>query len=498
MFVRKGKLWLTRFALLLLMLALLIQIPVLPVAAVQGDGTQAVVPLRFPDVSDKAWYAADLRFITSDARRILEGSTDGHFYPENKLSVEQFLKCVVVAANQRPAASGGHWARPFIEKANEMGIVTSNQFSSYQAEITRGEMAVVIASAFVPMTGETKPSVDHAVVSKRMKDYGLISENQREAVCMAYSIGILTGMPDGKFHPEGILSRAEAVAVIRRVIDPSARIKVMTDPKDPVDPLDPGSSGVSGTSEVWSDKAFQEFMSTDEWKKYLNPNTIAGMEDGVLLFYNLEFPGENDESTIVGDAKRVPYMLAEPLYTKYYDIAKTLGYYAKMNNAKTTVGYFDEMGGMIAYDFSPDGGWIGSTPNVFFEVRNCDISRSYPHLAQHFPETKDLELSFEWKIESLNSFITLNEFYESNDVRKKTLEAEKNILILKEIASIMYEVDDPTAFIELILDKYEDVTQGSKAYEIPGVECLNGIRIFSYYPTAFGSLRFYSNEVEVK
>ena len=45
-------------------------------------------------------------------------------------------------------------------------------------------------------------------------------------IVICYYFFILTGYPDGEFKPDNILTRAEAVAVIRRLIDPSARIRM--------------------------------------------------------------------------------------------------------------------------------------------------------------------------------------------------------------------------------------------------------------------------------
>jgi hypothetical protein len=294
---------------------------------------------RFPDVPDKAWYASDLGFITSDSRKILEGSSDGKFYPDSQLSVEQFIKCVVVAAGFRPTATSGHWAQPYIDKALQLGIITQGQFSSFRVGITRGEMATIIRSALTAMTGETEPTIDIADLSARMSDYSRIPEKQRNAVCVAYHLGILTGMPDGNFYAERILTRAQAVAVIRRVIDASARIKLL--------PI----GTVEGT-DMWTDADFRAFMSTDEWKRYLNPNTIAGMENGVLMFQKTVYPPNFETTGNIEDITKIPYKLPEPKYSTYYELAKILGYYAKKYSGTATVGYSDEIGGVAEFDFS--------------------------------------------------------------------------------------------------------------------------------------------------
>lgn len=438
---------------------------------------------RFPDVPDKAWYAADLNFITSDSRKILEGSTDGKFYPDNKLSVEQFIKCVVVAAGFRPVASGGHWAQPYIDKALQLGIITQGQFASFRTGITRGEMATVIRSALVAITGEMEPGVNLADISARMSDYSQIPEKQRDAVCVAYHLGILTGMPDGKFYADRILTRAQAVAVIRRVIDASARIKLL--------PI-----GTTEGTDMWTDADFRAFMSTDEWKRYLNPNTIAGMQNGVLMFQKLVYPPDYEISGNIEDITRIPYKLPEPKYSTYYELAKTLGYYAKKYNGTATVGYSDEVGGVAEFDFSDQGGWIGRTPNPFFSVRITDIESSFPHIYQEFPNAFKDELSIEWIMYNFSSVSEHNSFYSLPINKGVALLPNKNRAILYSVADIVYANWNIAQFVKLIEDKYTHVLTGITQYSINGEHFGEEIVVYSYYPSIFSGFRYYTNGVD--
>ncbi len=64
---------------------------------------------------------------------------------------------------------------------------------------------------------------DQVAVASLIKDYNLIPPDIKSSVVKFYDLGILTGYPDGEFKPNNYLTRDEALAVIRRIIDPSAR-----------------------------------------------------------------------------------------------------------------------------------------------------------------------------------------------------------------------------------------------------------------------------------
>ena len=121
------------------------------------------------------------------------------------MSVEQFIKCTVAAAGFGPSASGGHWAQPYIDKALLLGIIRSGQFDSFSRGMTRGEMANVIMSGMTAITGESPSDYDEADMRMRMSDFSLLGQTNTEPICRAYSMGILAGYPDGKFHPERII-----------------------------------------------------------------------------------------------------------------------------------------------------------------------------------------------------------------------------------------------------------------------------------------------------
>ncbi|PKM53827.1 MAG: hypothetical protein CVV00_10815, partial [Firmicutes bacterium HGW-Firmicutes-5] len=85
---------------------------------VVGLVSNSVQAASYTDVSDKDWFKADLSHISADSRDILKGYPDGTFKPANPLQVDQFIKCLVVAAGHNILQDEeGYWAKNHIDKA---------------------------------------------------------------------------------------------------------------------------------------------------------------------------------------------------------------------------------------------------------------------------------------------------------------------------------------------------------------------------------------------
>jgi hypothetical protein len=197
-----------------------------------GDDT-----VKFTDVPPTAWFIEDLQYILKDPRQILSGYPDGTFRPNDTLTVDMFIKIIVTAMGHEVENGKDYWASTYIEKAieegyidpdNEMWIVNIYQEDPYEGcrkPIKRDYMAQVTGRALDKITDENEYR-DLVAVSDLIKDYIVIPVSCSMNVVKCYDLGIITGFPDGEFKPHNILTRAEAVAVIRRLIDPSARKKV--------------------------------------------------------------------------------------------------------------------------------------------------------------------------------------------------------------------------------------------------------------------------------
>jgi len=192
---------------------------------------------QFPDVPKSAWYFDDLQYILNDPRHIFAGYPDGTFRPNDTLTVDMYIKLIVTVMGHNVENGQNYWASTYIQKAIDEGYVVLEEdylftyktnddpYAGYKRPINRADMALIAGRALDDIT-DNSDYRDPIAVSSLIKDYQDISHYQKWNVVKCYDLGILTGFPDGEFKPDNILTRAEAVAVIRRLIDPSARKKV--------------------------------------------------------------------------------------------------------------------------------------------------------------------------------------------------------------------------------------------------------------------------------
>jgi hypothetical protein len=190
--------------------------------------------LKFSDVSFEAWYLDDMEKIVTDSRNILQGYNDGTYKPSKELDVCEFIKCIITARGFSLSNGKNFWAENYINKAIELGYVQEDEFNSimtdpysdYKRPITRGEMARIVVRMLEDVEGEYSYREENEVISL-IKDYYDIDKLYQPWVVKAYDIGVLGGLPDKTFSPNKSLSRAEAAVVCRRIIEPSARLKLI-------------------------------------------------------------------------------------------------------------------------------------------------------------------------------------------------------------------------------------------------------------------------------
>jgi hypothetical protein len=197
--------------------------------------------MPFSDVRSDDWFIDDLKYILNYGKGIFSGYPDGTFRPADTLTMDMYIKLIVTAMGHSVENGKEYWASTYIEKAIDEGYVVpdndirympemlEDQYYAYKQPINRGEMAMFTARALSKVTKQEEFR-DPLVVSTLIKDYKSIPNSKKTGVVKCYDVGIITGYPDGEFKADNILTRAEAVAVIRRVLDPSARKKISLPP----------------------------------------------------------------------------------------------------------------------------------------------------------------------------------------------------------------------------------------------------------------------------
>lgn len=223
------------------MIFCLVMLLVITMPAPGGIAAAAAAPISFSDVPSTAWYLEDLQYLLENADHIFSGYPDGTFRPNEPLTIDMFIKLTVTALGEDPETGGDYWASTYIRKAFEKSLVRSSDgfpdpaenlpksYEPYKKPITRETMALITGRALDYIAEET-PYRDPLQFSSLMLDYNKISSHAKSNVIKCYDLGILTGFPDGEFKPQNRLTRAEAVSVIRRLIDPGSRKAVAVNP----------------------------------------------------------------------------------------------------------------------------------------------------------------------------------------------------------------------------------------------------------------------------
>lgn len=152
------------------------------------------------------------------------------FNPDNIVTKEEFLIFLSKAIDNNeeyllenekqalPFADAGEvheWAVEYIQHVNELGIL-----EDYESELnpldklTRKEAANIIENIF----GENDKFIN-LDISTIFTDLTQLNEDEINSIEAAYTNGIMSGKSSGSFCPDEYLTRAEAAAIMTKVID---------------------------------------------------------------------------------------------------------------------------------------------------------------------------------------------------------------------------------------------------------------------------------------
>ena len=175
--------------------------------------TTPPVPAQLKDLSGHWAQGVISELIKAGA---ISGYPDGSFRPDSSITRAEFAAVLVKALKLEPRSgvtfsdTVGHWAQVSIETAAGHGIVSGYENGSFGPDnlITREQMAVMIVKAADLSAGE----------GKTFTDAGQIGAWAKTAVAAASGNSIISGYPDGSFRPQANATRAEAAAVIVKIL----------------------------------------------------------------------------------------------------------------------------------------------------------------------------------------------------------------------------------------------------------------------------------------
>lgn len=229
------------------------------------DGTipYAVNDVVFTDLAGFDWAKPAIENMA--AQGILSGVGNQKYAPAANVTVTEFASMAMRAyggkdvaitlSNEQgnleeiEAVNGNYWGNTTICAAQKFGL--TDRFGLDKARwsepATRAEMATIVMTIAEQMGEETFEIKDG--IENNIGDYSEVSSyaNDMRYILQAYSNGILCGTDDaGSYAPSAYAKRAEAAAIMQRLVDPSKRLKVEIKPAPVLPVPDEDNVGASG------------------------------------------------------------------------------------------------------------------------------------------------------------------------------------------------------------------------------------------------------------
>lgn len=184
------------------------------------SGPESLVVLastqKLTDVTSSYWAAGDIDALLAEG--IVSGFPAGTFQPEATVTRAQFVKMLDVTLGISPSSGvtgftdvpSSAWFAPYVGAAVNAGIVTGESATQFapNAPVTREDMALLLTRA-LKLTG---------TATLKFTDDAAIQPAALQGVEATVAAGYMNGFPNGSFDPNGASTRAQASAVLSRVV----------------------------------------------------------------------------------------------------------------------------------------------------------------------------------------------------------------------------------------------------------------------------------------
>ncbi len=417
----------------------------------------------FTDVSGH-WGRASIEFVNS--RSIIKGYGDGRFGPDDKVTVEQYL-IMLIRTLGTDVPNG---LDNCVAAARELGLIVNDaEFIDYKAPIIRSDMARLSIRAYEKLNPNVKYPSYLEAYKGLVEDYEMLGDDVKTNVLKCVEQGLITGGSDGNFMPEGISTRAQAAAVIHRLLSPVER-----ESKRPVF--------------AEPDPEFEAFMATEEAAEYCSTLRIDQVVDGRIIWngqYREDYLKSGEYGTSLlptynnRDANKIAYnilkvLVTEAKKTNNYVVACYLSWQPEDQHE---IAYF-------SYYRTPGAG-RKETYQFAFEARLW----LYPHKINDEDNKNQKALTiYEWDISNL---------FDSEDSMTKELSAikyqtDEYKVPLQKAFKAVYGEQIGQQFYTYTMKEYDtanDFTEKNKKYENWSVATINGIEVqnFTYGLPHFGT-----------
>lgn len=169
----------------------------------------------FPDLDQAPWAQTAVDSLLGSG--IVSGTGPDQFAPLQNVTRTQFAVMLARATGLSPAADGRTpfqdvdptaWYAPWVSAAFNTNLMNGTGASTFSPDtpVTREEMAVMLAR----LPGSSSGTAD----ASQFTDSAVIDSWALNAVEEVVGSGLMSGFPDGTFHPLGPTNRAQAAVVL--------------------------------------------------------------------------------------------------------------------------------------------------------------------------------------------------------------------------------------------------------------------------------------------
>ena len=191
-----------------------------PDLTVPENTTPSRPTAEFRDLTDAAWAQESIAYLVEQG--ILSGKEPGLFYPAESVTREEFIKMIVCAFQLSDDAAQANyedvspdaWYYPYVASGVKSGLIkgiSPTMFGTGQT-ISRQDMAVIMARVCDLAQAAQERSAEAFHDEEQIADYA------KDAVKRLHACGVINGVGNGRFAPEGAATRAEAAKIVYELV----------------------------------------------------------------------------------------------------------------------------------------------------------------------------------------------------------------------------------------------------------------------------------------
>ena len=187
---------------------------------------------QFTDVDETEWYGFDKQktIVLAYEYGLMVGSSSINGMTFNPTGDVTIAEAITIAARvhsiymtgKEDFRQGTPWYQVYVDYAIEKGIIVKDDFTDFTRAATRAEMVYIFASSLPEEELEERNTVNSLPDVFNDTIYS-------DYIFMLYEAGVISGGDEhGTFSPYNNITRAEAAAIISRIILPETRINDRT------------------------------------------------------------------------------------------------------------------------------------------------------------------------------------------------------------------------------------------------------------------------------